>query len=81
MNKKQHNKQIRIKLAQKKFVYNIFKVSVAMYRNYSVKFINPKKKKKRNSKYSNKTLSITDFKMKRYGENKKVSLKFRCKFL
>ena len=37
-----------------------------MYRNYSVKFINQKKKKKgkkRNSKYCNKTLSITDFKM------------------
>ena len=38
-----------------------------MYRNYSVKFINQKKKKKkgkkRNSKYCNKTLSITNFKM------------------
>ena len=31
-----------------------------MYRDYSVKFINDKK---RSSKYFNKTLSITDFEM------------------
>ena len=44
-------------------VYNVFKVDVAMYGNYSVKFIKQKNKKKRNSKYCNKTLPITYFKM------------------
>ena len=34
--------------------------NTAMYRDYSVKFIN---NKKRNSKYCNKTLSVTDFEM------------------
>ena len=34
-----------------------------MYRNFSIKFINLKKK---NSKYCNKTLPITDFKMNKY---------------
>ena len=33
-----------------------------MRRKYSVKFINQKKKKKRNSKYCKKALSITNFK-------------------
>ena len=38
--------QIIINLAQKKFVYNTFKVDIAMRRKYSVKFINQKKKEK-----------------------------------
>ena len=37
--------QIIINLAQKKFVYNTFKVDIAMRRKYSVKFINQKKKR------------------------------------
>ena len=50
-----------------------------MYRDYSVKFIN---NKKRNSKYCNKTLSIfLILKWTNNVENKKIGFKFRWKFL